>query len=372
MKLPHASFPPSDRPSDRQRNGRYGATRLRAGVLAGVVVAALLGGHAAASASEVQRGGGTTPVITAPADSTVVPVSPVHVSATSTATIVRFVLDSRGGVFTVDANVVAGSAAADLPTAGIDGSTDIRAYDCTAPDVCNTAFDSVAVTIKLADPKLTKPPNDELVGGSFKAAADADQGAIAFQVDGQTRATDTTSPFAKTVGIAGLADGKHSVRAVQCDATGTVCEGPISNVRKIVKDTKPPRWSDVGASPDPLYPFRDHYKDSTKLSAKVSENVVNVRVEIHRKDGPLVRTLRLGSKRAGKVNVSWNGRTAGGDMVRPGAYTFRFIGSDAIGHTSKSTERTVQVSDKRLVRQSGSKTLSAKGSFVGSISGSCG
>ncbi|MEO8328425.1 MAG: hypothetical protein ABI586_00330, partial [Candidatus Nanopelagicales bacterium] len=246
----------------RRTATRSGSGWLRVVLLVTAVAAGVLGGQSAATGAEVQRGVGTTPTITAPTEGTVVTNATLPVSATSTAAIVRFVLDSRGGVFTEDVDVVAGTASTDLPTSGIDGSSDVSAYDCTSPGVCGSVADVVGVTINLTAPVLTEPANNQLVGNSFVATAETGQGAIEFRVDGQAEATDTTDPFTQTISLAGQSDGNHNVKAFQCDASGTVCEGPSSNVRTVIKDTKAPAWSELKSAPDPFYPFRDHLKDS--------------------------------------------------------------------------------------------------------------
>ncbi len=140
---------------------------------------------------------------------------------------------------------------------------------------------------------------------------------------------------------------------------------------RVIKDTKAPTWSDVSTSNGTVYPVKDNYKDSTQLSARVSENVSDAKVEIRKAGGPIVRTLQLGRIDAGRVRATWNGRKSNGDIAPKGKYTFRFIGTDKGGLVGKSNDKVVNVSDKELVKKDVTKTVSALGSGLGDYSGGC-
>ena len=84
----------------------------------------------------------------------------------------------------------------------------------------------------------------------------------------------------------------------------------------------------------------------------------------------MVRTIGAGSKPAGPVAIGWNGRRAGGQLV-PGTYRVRFVAEDLAGNRSTSKARTVTVSSQRLVRRSGSTTVTARGSLQQSFEDPC-
>jgi hypothetical protein len=79
----------------------------------------------------------------------------------------------------------------------------------------------------------------------------------------------------------------------------------------------------------------------------------------------------LGRVGPGKVRATWNGRKSNGDIASSGKYRFRFVGTDVNGSVGKSGDRSVRVSDKKLVAKAVTRTVSAKGSFVGNGSGTC-
>ena len=84
----------------------------------------------------------------------------------------------------------------------------------------------------------------------------------------------------------------------------------------------------------------------------------------------MVRTIGAGSKPAGPVAIGWNGRRAGGQLA-PGTYRVRFVAEDLAGNRSTSKARTVTVSSQRLVRRSGSTTVTARGSLQQSFEDPC-
>lgn len=164
--------------------------------------------------------------------------------------------------------------------------------------------------------------------------------------------------------------GAHSLSVQQCNSDATYCNGKTDAV-VVLKDTKAPNWSDVSSSLSTVYPVRDNFKDTTTLSARVSEALTSAKVEIRKSGGPLVRTIKLGREDKGKVVARWNGRKGNGSLVPNGKYLFRFVGADKAGLVGKSNDKAVNVSDKSLVKKSLTKVVSAFGSFRGNGSGSC-
>lgn len=315
----------------------------------------------------------STPGITAPSDGAVLTDPDVTVSATSAAYGVRFVIDGRTGAAAYDqlVTVSGGSASAQFSLLGLSGPTQVTAMDCDDQGVCDTGgASSVSVDVELDDPVITSPTNDEVVGTSVNVSVDAPGPSVEFFLDGSSVGQDATAPIEKNVSLSAVNDGTHTISVRQCNVAGTVCNGGEASV-DVVKDTRGPRWTDVSTSRRTFYPARDHYKDSTVLSARASERVTGAKVEIRKAGGPLVRTLPLGRVDAGKVRTTWNGRKSNGDVAPRGRYQFRFVGTDANGIAGESRNKSVLVSDKRLVSQTVTRTVSAKGSFVTNGSGAC-
>lgn len=316
---------------------------------------------------------GTTPTITAPTDGATISTKNVTVTATSDATHVRFVLDGRAGdpdyeeLVAVSTNV----ATTTFSVLGLAGNTSIEAFDCEVGGSCNpTGATPVNVTVDLADPIIITPSKDDVVGNSVTVKVDTPAPAIQFFVDGTGVGKVLDTPVVKDVSLRDKNDGRHTITVKQCSTDGTVCQGDSSSV-SVIKDTKGPRWSDLSTSNRTVFPVKDHYKDSTLLTARVGEKALETKVEIRKAGGPLIRTIKLGRVDAGKVRATWNGRKGNGDIAAKGKYLFRFVGTDIHGVVGKSNDKVVYVSDKELERRSTSKTMSAVASFRGNGSGSC-
>ena len=289
------------------------------------------------------------------------------VSADSTAAFVRFVV---AGQIERTTAVSGGSAVTEIPVSGLDGNTSIEAYDCATLVSCGVGAASITVDVELAPPTITAPSRNDVVGNLVTIKVKATYGAIRFFVDGAPAGKDLDSPYAKQISLKDRKDGEHILKVQQCNTGGSICEGETDTV-KVIKDTKAPRWTEVGASNKTIFPVNDNYKDSTRLSARLSENVVKGSIEIRKAGGPIVRTLNLGRESSGKVSAFWNGRKANGNIVPSGRYTFRFIGEDKAGLIGRSDAKNLQISDKRLVRERVTRTLSAWGSKFDQFAGSC-
>jgi len=332
-----------------------------------VVLAVSLSAALVVPATALAVGG---PTITSPADGSATATSPLAVSATSSAPQVRFTLTS--GVVPVDTqlvSVVTGTATANLDVFGATGNTTVTAIDCTG-GTCSGIEDTISVTVGLDAPVITSPSNNKVVGSSVTVQATAPGGGLEFILDGNVVGTDVTAPFEKNVSLDGKSQGSHTITVKQCNVAGDICEGDTDTVT-IIKDTQGPKWTDLGVSTSPFYPVNDGYKDSTTLSAKVGEKSSDTKVEIRKQGGPIVRTLKLGRVDQGRVKATWNGRKSNGDVVPAGKYTFQFIGTDTNGVVGKSSDKVVQVSGKKLVKKTVTKTVSAWGSKIDKFAGSC-
>ncbi len=276
-----------------------GRRRLGVGVLIGVVTAT-----ATLVPVTVWAAPPTTPVITAPTDGDSLSTSTVEVDATSSAAFVRFVLETSGPQSEQTVATSTGAASANFSTVGLGGPITLRAFDCDGLADCNGTGTAIAVTITLAAPSLTAPTNGTVVGDSFTASATSSLGPVGFVVDGDLVAIDTTEPYSSKISMGSKHEGNHSVRAVQCDPTGTTCLGAQSDPVNITKDTRGPTWRAVNASPRRFYPVKDHYLDTTRLYARMGEDAASVKVEISTRSGQVVRTLSLGRKHDGLISRS--------------------------------------------------------------------
>ena len=312
-----------------------------------------------------------SPNITAPAPGTTISSSPLSVSAESSAQFVRFDL----GAGPIDSDIVevtGGVATGSLEVFGLDGNVTITATDCSPGPVCGAPGDSIQVDVQLDPPTINSPKPKTYVRNSVEVNAQAAGGTVRYSLDGDPipGLDPVGPPFDASVSLEGKLNGQHTIKVQQCNTAGTVCDGE-SDAVTVVKDTKPPNWTNVNASNKTVYPVKDNYKDSTRLSARVNEPLARASVEIRKAGGSVVRTFNLGRERAGSVAVNWNGRKANGDIVPNGKYTFQFIGKDRSGLTGKSRTNAVHVSGKKLVRKTVTKTVSALGSFAGNGSGDC-
>lgn len=338
--------------------------RRTAAFVAVVATASLLAPASARAAAPV-----STPTITSPADSATITSSPLTVIADSDAGFVQFDI----GSIPADSDfveVVAGEATGSLSVLGLDGPVEITAADCDVDQMCNVDLDTVEVDVNIPAPKIDSPEDRDFVRNGVDVNALAPGGSLQYFLDNGKLGDPVTAPFDRRVSLEGELQGRHVIKVQQCNTSGLVCDGNTYSV-VVFKDTKAPRWTDVKASSKTVFPINDNYKDSTRLSARLSEDVSRASIEIRKSGGPVVRTINLGRESSGSVSANWNGRKANGDLVASGRYTFRFIGKDKSGLTGKSGTKRLQVSDKRLVKQRMTKVVSAKGSFVANASGSC-
>lgn len=342
-----------------------GLLRMRrtVGVLVVAMVAAVLA-PLPASARVVPT------AITVPSDGDTIVSSPMLVSADSEAAYVRFV---AAGQIARTVPVSTGSAVTEIPVQGLDGNTSIDAYDCDTETTCADTPASITVDVDLKAPEILAPSRNDVVGSSVTVTVKTSWGgALRFFVDGLPVGivSGSSTRLAKKVSLKDHKDGAHVLSVKQCNSDGSICDGATDSVQ-LIKDTKSPNWSDASALPSTVYPVKDGYKDSTTLSARVSEALRSAKVEIRKSGGPVVRTIKLGREDKGKVRAKWNGRKANGSIVPNGRYVFRFIGSDKAGLVGQSNDKVVNVSDKRLVKQTVIRTVSAKSSFYRNLSGAC-
>ena len=100
------------------------------------------------------------------------------------------------------------------------------------------------------------------------------------------------------------------------------------------------------ASPTTFYPYRDGYRDTTKLRGFRKETA-SVTIRIYSSAGKLVRTLTAPSG-IGAWSVPWDGRNASKARVAAGKYTIKQTVKDSLGLSRRLPSVYVTVSNKRL------------------------
>jgi len=94
------------------------------------------------------------------------------------------------------------------------------------------------------------------------------------------------------------------------------------------------------------------------------EPVTGIRMNIYDKEGAIIRTVKLGSKKAGSYQYEWDGKNQDGKTMPDGQYGIGIIGEDAKGkHVMVRTEISGQVD--AVVNEEGKQYLRLKdGRFV--------
>ena len=261
----------------------------------------------------------TSPPITIPA--IIAPVAgpvegDVAVTATSTAPTVQFYLDAVA--FGPPVAVIAGTASTSWPTWGLanSGSHIWTGADCNDFGCNLTQSPGVTVTVNNPDPVVTTPVDGATTGTSPTLEATAPGGGLAFVVDGGLVGFDGTSPY--SFAVAGpLTEGAHSMSVVECDASGSACNGPTAGTNFTVAALHP---SITSVSPNPFSPNRDGRMDTTSFRISLPDTE-NVSYEIRTQGGALVKSFHPpGVLAAGNHTYAWGGSSNASTVVSSGVY----------------------------------------------------
>jgi hypothetical protein len=172
------------------------------------------------------------------------------------------------------------------------------------------------------------------------------EGSVEIRVDGVARATIALPEECVLVSTAAWALGAHSIVARYAPGTHTdhatadSDPWPITVASNVVEAT--------GSNPSPatFYPYRDGYKDTTRLRGTRNE-VASVSIKIYNSAGRLVRTLGAPAA-TGAWSVPWNGRNTAGSYVAAGKYTVKQTVRDSLGLSRRLPSVYVIVSSKRI------------------------
>lgn len=331
------------------------------------------------------------PVLTGPADGTVVSANSVSVRATASGGTVAFTLDGKR--VALDPRTPK-AASVDVSTL-TDGAHTLSAYLCDVTGtVCDTTHraagrriiikrlhpilrplapspfspngdtrrDTVVLTYALEQPQdvaviVTNSRGTRVLGKRLGAAMA--KGTHTWEWDGRT-STGTKAPNgAYTVSIA-------TNRRLP---TGQTLIGLSS--RPLDLDTALPNVAAVVASTSTVFPVVDGYHDALDLSMTLSEPVSRVQLRIFNRKDAVVRVVASGARASGPLSLRWNGRSQAGTVLPAGAYSYQLEAVDRAGNERLTGKRAVNISRKRLVKRSATQTVGAAASLRLDVSGAC-
>ena len=256
----------------------------------------------------------STPSLTAPAPGATV-AGTTTVSVATEAPRVRLTLADLSVVI----SSAGGVASTSFETYGLADAQEVTATDCSRIDQCSASSASTTVTVDNPAPTLTSPAESSpATDDTIRATADAPGGSVRFLLDGTTAASDPDAPFSAALSTAGLADGRHTVSAVQCRTDGAVCDLGRAGSAAVLVDRLNPRIANL--STRLLSPRQDGRKDRARATYDL-ESRQSVALRVRNAHGTLVHDRSLGVQPAGRHRAGWDGRRDGGRVVPSGRYT---------------------------------------------------
>jgi subtilisin family serine protease/flagellar hook assembly protein FlgD len=141
--------------------------------------------------------------------------------------------------------------------------------------------------------------------------------------------------------------------------------------RSVTVDRGGPKPTDVTRTSSSVLPVRDGYRDDVTVQGTLRERVRWVELQVRSRSGALVRTERIGRRKEGPVQVRWDGRTERGRIAPSGTYSARLVAQDIAGNQAGSAPVRIAVSGARLVRRTGSMTVTARASLNESFADDC-
>lgn len=315
------------------------------------------------------------PALTSPAAGSEVRGDSIIAAATAPGGAVRFTVDGRRPVLAAASPYRAALSTSDLPP----GRHTVRAVLCRADGAVCDATRPATAPVSLARlhpaitavaPRLVSPNGDgrrDAVAVTYRLDGPQSPvlqvrdpaGAVVYRrtLGRQSAGTYTVRWGGRRTGGGVVGDGTFTVQVATSDGTLTGLTSTAVRVDRTV-----PRLRGVRVSSRRVLPVRDRYLDAVTVSGTSAEPLRWRRLEVRTRSGVLVRTVRAGGQAAGLAGVVWNGRRAGGRLV-PGTYRVRLLAQDLAGNRAPSPARTVRVTSQRLVRRSGTTTVTARRSL---------
>jgi hypothetical protein len=109
------------------------------------------------------------------------------------------------------------------------------------------------------------------------------------------------------------------------------------------KVAAPLKFTDVSAAPKVFYPYkRDGYRDITTMKYRPNREA-RIVARVKNSNGKVVRKVAIGLRRPAVQTWTWNGKTAGGRLVKPGKYRIFISGTPSNGGAGATAKRAVEV-----------------------------
>jgi flagellar hook assembly protein FlgD len=292
---------------------------------------------------------------------------------------------SSGGrvAFLVDGNQVASVSAAPymatVDTSGLSaGSHELTAVRCFTLQAACAGGTSAPVTFAVTK---TTPVITSTKPSPFSPNGDGhlDTTTIGYRLDSAVKVTwRVTTRGGKTVRgpirIGTVSAGQHAVTfngktnggkyltsggyIVRFDTSKAIDGATLTGHAEhaVLVDTTAPKASRVHASPRTFYPAHDNYRDNTTITVHTSEATRSAQLRVLNAAGHQVAKITAKTSARGIRHLTWNGKT-GGRMLPAGRYSYQVALTDQIWNTSVSKRYPVEISDKKLVRKSGTQTI---------------
>src|SRR4051794_9493989 len=314
------------------------------------------------------------PVLTSPADGDH-QTADWTVSATADAPTVRFLADGK----TLSTDTAAPFSSAVALGKLANGSHVINAVACNAAGtLCDVSNASNAATVTVAH--LT-PTISSLSYALFSPNGDGvrEHTTVTFTLDAAAdvamRVTDSNGATVRSVPLGQLEPGSHvwnwngadtaghvtsGTYVIHVDAAGVTTDALTGTASRSVRvDVIRPTVTSVATTYGTFYPHRDGYRDSTVLSAHVSE-AAGLLVKVTNPSGATVWSGRVSRSSAGTAKVVWRGLSSAGHALPAGRYHFRFTVTDNAGNVTQGVTKAITVSTKKAVKRSWVKKVTAR------------
>lgn len=266
-----------------------------------------------------------------------------------------------GGAWTTGATL--GDGTHELTAVANDGTEDSpasAAVSVTVDDVSD-ALGSISSTYAVISPANA----DGIRDSATIAVPVSRQGSVGLQIRHGTTVVRSVAP---TLVAAGgnrtfTWDGKDgsgsfvASRTYEVLATWTSGDCTTQETRSITVDNVRPQISSFSDSPNTFFPVESdafiEYKDTTSISYTGLTERARVWLYVYR-DGSSTPVRKIDDgwdDNAGGGSITWNGRTAGGTLLDPGIYDYRFRLRDPYGNERFTSRGEVRISHKRLVER---------------------
>ena len=160
----------------------------------------------------------------------------------------------------------------------------------------------------------------------------------------------------------GKNDAGHAVvsgrYAVHVDTSTTAPALTGTSSRPATVDLVHPSVTSVASTYATVFPHVDGYRDSTTLSAKISEPST-VTIRVLKPSGAIAWSWRQWRGLAGTVKVKWNGKSSTGRALPAGHYKLQVLATDLAGNLTAAASKTVALSTRKAVKRTWKHTSSA-------------